>query len=1152
MKITAGAKRRNARICATVFLWLIISSSAWSAQIAFSTQNLSSGRFQYDYVLTNDSAQRIDEVTIYFDRTLFNDLANGVSPSGWDPLVIQPDLGLPSDGFFDVLALGPGLLPGVSLSGFSIQFTFLGSGSLPAQRFQIVEPDTFAILASGLTVLADSPPPPIPEPATFTLFIIALLALVIAKRRNSELLGSCRRRKKGIALLFASILATFSISASAAPLITNLTLVSETRVGRSTSDYVYKITIQNDSTNWSDLRVTLISVGTGTSIVDGNIIVGRVPSNQLLSAPDTITLRQDRTISFNPKALQWKFSEAAPPATGAILLPGLSSLPAIAATFDHSTTSKGIPMSEVSVDIDGTNVPRTLIRVEFLDDATVGQINASLASVSGGITDMLAGSPYIVVRIPDSGTIAGLNAVLSKLKASQGIGDATKAGRIAPKVLPPAITVPPTPTGTSSLDTIKHHLAIRAHAAWNVADNFLFGGKLNSPPSLFVWDIYGATAPSIPNGYALSTNSSNFNSAGPPNRHGYHVLGILGATWGDRGAGGRIPPAGIAGLVPAPGISVTALDDSSGTYLDNLAGFTALVIAAKGTTGPLVFNTSMGYPCNKDATLHKSEAAAWIGHVRAAGLENRALFVTAAGNIDAPDRKPCAWTDDNASRASPAAAAALATGLVTAKGLPISNLNNVFVVENAIAGGRNFVSKGGGILPVCTAESSVTGPRASKSVVSGIGTDVYSLTYEGDSNPLINGTALCPACTETNDVRIDTGTSMATPQVAGLAIWLWTLKPTLSVTELKDVIYGQNITLPATTDSSQNTSVTNEKCRAAAPTSMAQVVDAYASTLALDKSESGDIRTALFDVATSDHKSVDLKLGNLPNNQFDEADIRLFVQKFISAKGSVYDYSRYDLNGDGRTGEVITASGQGRSFDLNTNGALEGTVTRAIEGVNVTFDERGLSDAQILCYYAYSPSLYKGDTFERTILMLPIIDQCGVKLSEVKVVFSGVVSGYSFPFSTTLASLNPPINPWRGFYSGTGTCGSEQGGPLWSSNVTLGAYFIAANIVLNPPLSLTFTNNRRPCSSFFAVHDGKVWLNATARGQTFSQFGSTDREHQGRYFSDPKYGTASSPIAGRASSLRFEVGTANVPFGNFGGIPVSSPSVSIAFTFVRI
>src|SRR5207253_448149 len=79
---------------------------------------------------------------------------------------------------------------------------------------------------------------------------------------------------------------------------------------------------------------------------------------------------------------------------------------------------------------------------------------------------------------------------------------------------------------------------------------------------------------------------------------------------------------------------------------------------------------------------------------------------------------------------------------------------------------------------------------------------------------------------------------------------------------------------------------------------------------------------------------------------------------FATANGAV-DYSRFDLNGDGSTG----GAGKDR-FDLDMDGAY-GTASATIEGVPVSYDETGVTDDDVLCYYAYS-SLYRGDPAART------------------------------------------------------------------------------------------------------------------------------------------------------------------------------------------
>ena len=73
------------------------------------------------------------------------------------------------------------------------------------------------------------------------------------------------------------------------------------------------------------------------------------------------------------------------------------------------------------------------------------------------------------------------------------------------------------------------------------------------------------------------------------------------------------------------------------------------------------------------------------------------------------------------------------------------------------------------------------------------------------------------------------------------------------------------------------------------------LIDAYAAVLALDRGyNDSTIRRALLDVADSS--------GNPGSDwHFTEKDIEAFLDRFDAANGAK-DYSRYDLNGDGKTG----------------------------------------------------------------------------------------------------------------------------------------------------------------------------------------------------------------------------------------------------------
>lgn len=915
-------------------------------------------------------------------------------------------------------------------------------------------------------------------------------------------------------LLVAFFLTGVSTQALSAITVTGLELVSSKRIARTVFEYNYKVRLQNDATNWTNLKATLTGAGSGTTIIEGTVTVGPLSPNQVNISDDTITLRQERTSFFDRNALVWGFSEIPLPPTTGVLLPGNPSDPAQKAVYDH-VPKNGVKEADIGIDINGAEFALTRIGLGFHPAATVGQVNAALESVSGRIIGMLTNDRFVVIEIPNPGTLPAFNLVLETLKASPGIMVASKSGFMDSTALPPSFL----PLGpTNALKPIRHHLAIRSHAAWNISDSF-FGKppERADPPVVVMWDLWGGGVPNAGAGFNVRTTTGDFGE-GEPNYHGYHVLGIMGAEWNDKSVHPAAPPAGLAGQSASGGFKLRVLDHSKridGVLYkwDNYSAFIKLIYIAKYSGDRVVINTSMGYPCEKEAANAIGEANIWIHHWTHAGLDKTALHIQSAGNI-----KPC-WTYPAKLR-SPAGVAALNDSIFDLTGTKVENLKNILVVENVIADGKPFSATGPNLGPVCTNSKSSDVPKDHPSVVAAIGTDVTSLGNPG-AYPLVL-----------------TGTSMAAPQVSALAIWLWSLKPSLSVSELKAIIKDTAHSPPV--NASANTS--SWACSSA---EMAPVVDAYRATLALDASETDSmkpdsIRMALFDVARADFNTV--KPGDVaPDKKFDTADLRLWVKELLARKGSSFDYSRYDLNGDGQTGEIEPMLGSGRSFDLNGNKILE-FVTKEIAGVNISFNESALSDAEILCYYAYSPlytgdlpdgGLTDGDLFERSVLMIPILNQCGVKLKSVAATIGGSASGYTLPTTTVLKSFGTPIVPWVGSWSGTGTCGGEQGGPVWSSTVTTGAYFLPATVIDDAPMPNNLTYNRMPCSSFFAVNDGKVWLNATGRRYQNTSGFISDREYQTRYFSDPEYGISSDTVVARENTRKLRLGTVNVPAGNF-------------------
>lgn len=149
----------------------------------------------YDYEAENDTgSDPIAQFTIFFDRSLFSNLAVVATPAGWDDaFVAQPETGpvVFDDGFFDVLAAPTfEIAPGALLGGFRVRFDFLGIGAPGSQLFDIIGADGFTPVFSGVT----TPRVAVPEPGTLGLGILAVLLVAFSVYSRSTLRTHPARR----------------------------------------------------------------------------------------------------------------------------------------------------------------------------------------------------------------------------------------------------------------------------------------------------------------------------------------------------------------------------------------------------------------------------------------------------------------------------------------------------------------------------------------------------------------------------------------------------------------------------------------------------------------------------------------------------------------------------------------------------------------------------------------------------------------------------------------------------------------------------------------------------------------------------------------------------------------------------------------------
>jgi len=136
---------------AVTALVLSLPSGIHAQTISYTATDVSGSTWDYNYTVTNNTASTINEFTIFASLGQFSNLSIASSPSSFNSVVLQPDAGIPADGYFDALSNSGGLTAGATLSGFSMQFNYLGSGTPGSQLFNIVDPTTFNTLGAGYT-----------------------------------------------------------------------------------------------------------------------------------------------------------------------------------------------------------------------------------------------------------------------------------------------------------------------------------------------------------------------------------------------------------------------------------------------------------------------------------------------------------------------------------------------------------------------------------------------------------------------------------------------------------------------------------------------------------------------------------------------------------------------------------------------------------------------------------------------------------------------------------------------------------------------------------------------------------------------------------------------------------------------------------------
>ncbi len=160
----------------TVLLLLCAAIPAQASIVQYSLTALGGNTYQYDYSVTNDGSLgagvAIEAFAVQFDPALYDENSlTIVTPEplalDWDQLILGSGLLVPAA--FDVLALSNGIAVGTSVSGFAVQFNWLGLGTPGAQTFEVYDVASGDLIEQGSTV--------VPLPSALVLFLTSLLGM---------------------------------------------------------------------------------------------------------------------------------------------------------------------------------------------------------------------------------------------------------------------------------------------------------------------------------------------------------------------------------------------------------------------------------------------------------------------------------------------------------------------------------------------------------------------------------------------------------------------------------------------------------------------------------------------------------------------------------------------------------------------------------------------------------------------------------------------------------------------------------------------------------------------------------------------------------------------------------------------------------------
>jgi hypothetical protein len=174
--------RRILSVCGLLTIFCSLMSPAYATSVQYNLVDLGGGDYRYVYSITNDgslgSGVPIQLFDIFFDPAQYLESSLSVTTppplnGDWDQIFLASSPGVPAA--YDALASAGGIADGATVTGFSVDFQWIGTGTPGVQPYEIYDPNTFALLEQGVSAS------PVPVPAALWLFSSGLVTLLGAR-----------------------------------------------------------------------------------------------------------------------------------------------------------------------------------------------------------------------------------------------------------------------------------------------------------------------------------------------------------------------------------------------------------------------------------------------------------------------------------------------------------------------------------------------------------------------------------------------------------------------------------------------------------------------------------------------------------------------------------------------------------------------------------------------------------------------------------------------------------------------------------------------------------------------------------------------------------------------------------------------------------